>query len=159
MLCSKDSLYPDIVDKSLFFQDANIDTVKILEQFQKYISLGQYTKAKDYINSQEGLSGVFACYLNAYENRIYNLQKHLQGKTKTNPHFFQELIPPENISNDEFWLGGGYPTDKYVLDFEEATLDGTTVVINDSNCSVDVDNKILTLRCDNNIYEAIEEFT
>lgn len=159
MLCSPDSFYPDKIDKNIFFQDVTIDQIDIMNQFQKYISLGQYTRASNYINNQEDISGLFACFLNAIENRVYTLQNHVAKKTKTNPHFFRELIPPDNIAEGEFWLGGGYPIDKYVLKLEEATLDSTAAVINDSNCSVDVDNKTLTLICENDIYEAIEEFT
>ena len=159
MLCSSESLYPNDIDESFFFQDTNIDNIEILNTFQSYIAQGKYTDARDYINSQEGISGAFACYLNAYENRIHALQQHLQGKTKTNPHHFDRFLPPVDIADGEFWLGGGDPTGKYVLDLEGATLDGTTLVITDDNCSADVENKIITLNCDDDTYEAIEKYS
>ena len=74
MLCNPLSFYPDGIDPLIFFQDVNLEKLEIMNTYDNLIKQGKYSEANEYINGQEGIYGYFADFLNAIENRIYNLQ-------------------------------------------------------------------------------------
>ena len=77
MLCNPLSLYPDKIDPLIFFQDVSLEKVEIMETYDHLIKNGKYSDASEYINIQSDIYGYFADFLNAIENRIYNLQEYL----------------------------------------------------------------------------------
>ncbi|MCI8418470.1 MAG: hypothetical protein HFI33_13430 [Lachnospiraceae bacterium] len=90
------SIYPNGIDSMIFFQDNNIEKLEIINIYNDLISEEKYNEANNFINQQEGVYGFFADYLNAIENRIYNLQEYILTKTKINP-----FIPFESDNADE----------------------------------------------------------
>ncbi len=91
MLCNPASYYPNKVDEMIFFQDNNLDNVKIMNHYNNLIAQGKYSKANDYINQQEGVYGFFADFFNLIENRIYTLQEYLlQKPPKKQPFIYYD---------------------------------------------------------------------
>lgn len=93
MLCNPLSFYPDKIDPLIFFQDVNLEKVEILNIYDNLIKKGKYSEASEYINSQEGICGYFANFLNAIENRIYNLQEHLLTIEPKQPFIYSDEEP------------------------------------------------------------------
>lgn len=91
MLCRTTSYYPNGIDEMIFFQDNSLEKMDIINQYNKYISEGQYSKASNYISQQKGIYGYFADYFNAIENRIYKLQEYLlQKPPKKQPFIYYD---------------------------------------------------------------------
>lgn len=88
MLCNTTSYYPDGIDKMTFFQDNDLTKVDIINTYNNLIAQGKYSEANQYINQQEGVYDFFADFLNAIENRIYNLQAYLLQKPPKKRYFF-----------------------------------------------------------------------
>ncbi len=80
MFCTPTSFYPQKIDDMVFFQDNNLESAEIINQYNELVQQGRYTEANNYINEQDKVYGFFADYFNLIENRIFNLQKHLLGK-------------------------------------------------------------------------------
>lgn len=93
MLCNPLSFYPAKVDPLLFFQDINLENKEIMDTFDILIHKGKYDEAKEYIDSQKGICGYFADFLNAIENRIYNLQAHLLTIEPKQPFIYSDTEP------------------------------------------------------------------
>lgn len=93
MLCNPLSFYPDKIDPLIFFQDVNLSKVEIMNTYDNLIKQGKYTEANEYINNQEGIYGYFADFLNAIENRIYNLQTHLLTIEPKQPFIYSDEEP------------------------------------------------------------------
>lgn len=93
MLCNPLSFYPDKIDPLIFFQDVNLEKVEILNTYDNLIKKDKYSEASEYINSQEGICGYFADFLNAIENRIYNLQEHLLTIEPKQPFIYSDEEP------------------------------------------------------------------
>ncbi len=93
MLCNPLSFYPSKIDPLLFFQDVNLENKKIMDKFNSLIEKGKYNEANEYINSQESICGYFADFLNAIENRIYNLQAHLLTIEPKQPFIYSDTEP------------------------------------------------------------------
>lgn len=107
MLCNVISYYPDGIDPMIFFQDNDLEKVDIINNYNKLITLGEYTEANEYIRLQENVYGYFADFFNAIENRIYNTQKYLLQKEpiKKQYVFFDptsEEVEPD-IEEGMFW--------------------------------------------------------
>lgn len=100
MLCNPVSYFPNKVDPMIFFQDNNLENVKIINHYNKLISQGKYSEASDYINQQENVYGFFADFFNLIENRIYNTQEYLLSKPqKKQPFIYYNLPEHFSISN------------------------------------------------------------
>ncbi len=100
MLCDSASYYPDKIDKMIFFQDNNLDNVKIMNHYNNLIAQGKYTEASDYISQQEGIYGFFADFFNLIENRIYTLQEYLlQKPQKKQPFIYYDEEERISIGN------------------------------------------------------------
>lgn len=97
------SLYPNSVDKMIFFQDNDIDNVEVINTYNNLIAQGRYSEANSYISQHEEVYGFFANYLNAIENRIYNLQAYLLTKQKKNP-FVHSYEEPESVEAGTIWI-------------------------------------------------------
>lgn len=97
------SLYPNAIDEMLFFQDNDIDKIEVINTYNNLITQGKYTEASDYISQHEEVYGFFASYLNAIENRIYNLQEYLLTKQKKNPFVFSDE-EPESAEIGTIWI-------------------------------------------------------
>ena len=101
------SIYPNGIDKMMFFQDNSLDNIEIINTYENLISQGKYDEANKFLSKQqENVYGFFADYFNALENRIYNLQKYLLTKTKIN-NFVSSESPdeePESITGDSIWI-------------------------------------------------------
>lgn len=93
MLCNPLSLYPDKIDPFIFFQDVSLEKVEIMETYNTLIGKGKYSEASKYINSQSGICGYFADFLNAIENRIYNLQEYLLTIEPKRPFVYSDVDP------------------------------------------------------------------
>lgn len=94
MLCNPLSFYPDKIDPLIFFQDISLDNVEIMNAYDNLIKQGKYSEASEYINSQSSICGYFADFLNAIENRIYNLQEYLLTiKKPKQPFIFADEDP------------------------------------------------------------------
>ena len=93
MLCNPLSFYPDKIDPLLFFQDVNLEKIDIMDTYDNLIKKGKYSEANEYINSQSGICGYFADFLNAIENRIYNLQTHLLTIEPKQPFIYSDEEP------------------------------------------------------------------
>lgn len=93
MLCNPLSFYPDKIDPLIFFQDVNLEQLEIMDTYNDLIKKGKYTEANEYINSQSGICGYFADFLNAIENRIYNLQTHLLTIEPKQPFIYSDEEP------------------------------------------------------------------
>lgn len=93
MLCNPLSFYPDKIDPLIFFQDVGLDNIEIMNTYNDLISKGKYSEANEYINSQENICGYFADFLNAIENRIYNLQTHLLTIEQKQPFIYSDEEP------------------------------------------------------------------
>lgn len=107
MLCYTMSHYPDGVDKMIFFQDVSLDQMDIMNQYNNLICQGKFSEANKFISQQEGICGYFADFLNAIENRIYNLQNHLIEKPpKEQPFIYYELDNNKEPLLEEgmFWV-------------------------------------------------------
>ena len=108
MLCNPLSLYPDKIDPLIFFQDVSLEKVEIMETYDYLIKNGKYSDASEYINSQSDIYGYFADFLNAIENRIYNLQGYLLTIEPKQPFVYSDEEPEfgthdllSGYSNDE----------------------------------------------------------
>lgn len=143
MLCNETSCYPNGIDPMIFFQDNNIDSMNIVNQYTGLILQGKYTEATDYINKQVGVYGYFASFLNAIENRIYNLQDYLLSKEKK----FQPFI---YYDGDDFPLELYLPGTHYVLSENEHTV-LNEFIHDDLNNVNDVDGKLQVVNADNGI--------
>lgn len=97
------SLYPNAIDEMLFFQDNDIDKIEVINIYNDLIAQGKYSEASDYINQHEEVYGFFANYLNAIENRIYNLQEYLLTKQKKNPFVLSDK-EPESAEEGIIWI-------------------------------------------------------
>lgn len=93
MLCNPLSFYPDKIDPLIFFQDVNLEQLEIMDTYNDLIKKGKYTEANEYINNQSGICGYFADFLNAIENRIYNLQTHLLTIEPKQPFIYSDEEP------------------------------------------------------------------
>jgi len=102
LLCNPISNYPDSIDPLIFFQDINLDNIEIMKTYDDLIAQGKYSEANEYINSQENICGYFADYLNAIENRIYNLQEHILTITPKQPFVSSDAEPVAN--NEIIWI-------------------------------------------------------
>lgn len=97
------SLYPNAIDEMLFFQDNDLDKIETINTYNDLISQGKYSEAGNYINQHKEVYGFFANYLNAIENRIYNLQTYLLTKQKNNPFVFSKE-EPESAKVGTIWI-------------------------------------------------------
>lgn len=97
------SLYPNATDEMFFFQDNNLDNIEVINSYNNLITQGKYHEASNYINQHEEVYGFFANYLNAIENRIYNLQEYLLTKKKKNPFVFSEE-EPDPVDEGTIWI-------------------------------------------------------
>lgn len=93
MLCNPLSFYPDKIDPLIFFQDVNLEKLEVMNTYDNLIKEGKYSEASKYINNQEGICGYFADFLNAIENRIYNLQAHLLTIEPKQPFIYSDEEP------------------------------------------------------------------
>lgn len=101
MLCNPISNYPDSVDPLIFFQDVNLEKLDTMKAYNDLITQGKYSEANEYISNQE-ICGYFADYLNAIENRIYNLQEHILTIEPKQPFVSSDSEP---IADDEIiWI-------------------------------------------------------
>ena len=89
------------MDPLIFFQDINLTQLEILEIYNDLIRHGKYTEANELLNNQD-ICGYFADYLNAIENRIYNLQSHLLTKAPKQPFISSNTEPVAN--NEIIWI-------------------------------------------------------
>lgn len=101
MLYNPISNYPDSVDPLIFFQDISLTKLEILEVYNNLIAQGKYNEANNFISSQN-IYGYFADYLNAIENRIYNLQEHLLTIEPKQPFVSSDSEPVAN--NETIWI-------------------------------------------------------
>lgn len=97
------SQYPYTVDEMFFFQDNNLDNVEVINTYNHLITQGKYREAEQYISQQEQVYGFFANYLNAIENRIYNLQEYLLTKHKKNAFVFSD-VEPDLVDEGTIWI-------------------------------------------------------
>ncbi|MCM1186613.1 MAG: hypothetical protein NC251_04230 [Lachnoclostridium sp.] len=97
------SLYPNDIDKMLFFQDNDINAVGVLNTYHNLIAQGKYTEAGNYIGMHKEIYGLFPDYLNALENRIYNLQEYLLTKQKKNPFVLSDS-EPKSVAEGTIWI-------------------------------------------------------
>lgn len=104
MMCNPISCYPDKIDEMIFFQDNNLEKIEIINHYNELIAQGKYTEANDYISQQKNVYGFFADYLNALENRIYNLQNYLLTKQKKSVFLTSEEEPENNIDENIIWI-------------------------------------------------------
>lgn len=93
MLCNPTSFYPAKIDPLLFFQDVNLEKLEVMNTYDNLIKKGEFSKANEYINSQEGICGYFADFLNAIENRICSLQEHLLTIGPRQPFVYSDEEP------------------------------------------------------------------
>ena len=107
MLCNPLSFYPDKIDPLIFFQDVDLEKIDIMNTYDDLIKKGKYTEADEYINNQSGICGYFADFLNAIENRIYNLQTHLLTIEPKQPFIYSDE-EPEIIVNGTHSLLSDY---------------------------------------------------
>lgn len=101
-LYSPISNYPDSIDPLIFFQDVSLEKLEIMKVYNDLIAQGKYSEANEYISNQE-IYGYFADYLNAIENRIYNLQAHLLTKEPKQP-FVSSDSEPITINDEMIWI-------------------------------------------------------
>lgn len=80
MSCNPVSYFPNKVDEMIFFQDNDLEKVKIMNHYNELVAQEKYNEANDYISQQEGIYGFFADFFNLIENRIYNTQEYLLSK-------------------------------------------------------------------------------
>ena len=112
MLINSMSSYPDKIDDMTFFQDCDLENIHIMNTYQDLLAKGQYREANRYIDQQEGIYGIFADYLNAIENRIYNLQEYLLKKPQKQQFFLYydvvnetgETIEPSDVNENTIWI-------------------------------------------------------
>lgn len=97
------SLYPEVIDEMIFFQDNDIAKEEAINAYNALISAGQYDEANAYIAQHEEIYGFFADYMNALENRIYNLQEYLLNKSRRNPFILSDT-EPETANNGDIWI-------------------------------------------------------
>lgn len=103
MLVNQESYYPNKIDECLFFQDADLEHLPIMDEFQSIMAQKGYTEANKYMNQQDGIFGAFAGFFNAYENRLYNLQNYLLTQMNPNP-FHYSATEPTDVSEGEYWI-------------------------------------------------------
>lgn len=103
MLYNPISNYPDSIDPLIFFQDINLTQTDVMETYNRLISQGSYSEANAYMDSQEGICGYFADYLNAIENRIYNLQEYLSAVKPKQP-FVSSDSEPAAVDGETIWI-------------------------------------------------------
>lgn len=103
MLCNPMSFYPAKVDPLIFFQDINLEKADVMETYHHLIRKQKYDLANEYIRSQEGICGYFAVFLNAIENRIYNLQEHLLTIEPKQP-FISSDTEPSGVNEKTIWI-------------------------------------------------------
>ncbi len=133
MLCNPLSFYPSKIDPLLFFQDVNLENKKIMDNFNNLIEKGKYSEANEYINGQSGICGYFADFLNAIENRIYNLQAHLLTIEPKQPFIYSDTEPILIKETGTYNLLADYTNEqlnKYTHE-ELTTLDNSKVSNND----------------------------
>lgn len=100
MSCNPTSYYPNKIDDMIFFQDNDLEKVKIMNHYNDLIAQGKYTEASDYIGQQEGVYGFFADFFNLIENRIYNTQEYLLNKPiKKQPFIYYDEEEHFSTSN------------------------------------------------------------
>ncbi len=107
MLCNTISYFPDGIDPMIFFQDNDLEHIDIINNYNKLISLGEYTEANEYIKLHDNVYGYFADYFNAIENRIYNLQNYLLNKKPIRQYVCFEANSEQNepdVSEGMLWL-------------------------------------------------------
>ena len=97
------SLYPNAIDEMFFFQDNDLEKIEIINNYNNLIAQGKYDEANNYIGQHEEVYGFYAKYLNAIENRIYNLQEYLLTKQKKNPFVFSDE-EPESVEVGTIWI-------------------------------------------------------
>lgn len=102
MLYNSISNYPDSVDPLIFFQDVDLEGYRIMESYNNLVSYGKYSEANEYINGCSNIYGYFADYLNAIENRIFNLQKYLLTIEPKRPFVISDTEP--NVNNEIIWI-------------------------------------------------------
>lgn len=101
MLYNPISNYPDSIDPMIFFQDISLTQTEVMKTYNDLIRQGKYTEANEFLNNQD-ICGYFSDYLNAIENRIYNLQSYLLTKEQKHPFVSSDNEP---IANDEIiWI-------------------------------------------------------
>lgn len=108
MLCNTQSYFPDGIDPMIFFQDNDLGKIEIINNYNKLIESGKYSEANEYIKSQDNVYGYFDDFLNALENRIYNLQKYLLTKNPIKKQYVcfdptEEQTEPD-IEEGMLWL-------------------------------------------------------
>lgn len=112
MLCNPVSFYPDKIDPLLFFQDISLENVEIMNTYERLIKKSRYSEASEYIKSQKGIFGYFADFLNAIENRIYNLQEHLLTIEPKQPFVYSDTEPVLMTANGTYYLLADYSHDQ-----------------------------------------------
>lgn len=73
-----------------------------METYDILISQGRYSDANDFISDQEGIYGYFPDFLNAIENRIYNLQEYLLTLVPKQPFVCSDTEPAAD--NEIIWI-------------------------------------------------------
>ncbi len=102
MECNPISNYPDSIDPLIFFQDNSLDKLETMEIYNGLIAQGKYGEANEYGCSHE-VYGYFADYLNAIENRVYNLQAHLLT-IEPKQLFIESETEPTVIDEEKIWV-------------------------------------------------------
>lgn len=102
MIYQSGSAFPDKVDPLIFFQDIDISQVTALKEYQRFIRIGKYDEANEYMK-HHNLHGYCAGLFNLIENRIYTLQKYLLTKEKVNPIVCQAEEPTNAVKNYTIW--------------------------------------------------------
>ena len=83
------SKFPNEIDPLSYYSDVTISQQTIMDQYNDYITQGQYSSAYDLID-QSTIFGWFASYFNMIENRISSTQTYLT-KTLSAEHPDQNL--------------------------------------------------------------------
>lgn len=147
MLCNSLSFYPAKIDPLIFFQDVSLDHIHIIDTYHTLISQGKYSEANEYINSQKGIFGCFADFLNAIENRIYNLQQHLLTIEPKQPFVLSDEEPEISAAGKLRLLSNDTNTDlKEYIHKELTALSGNQSISDNQSNSVNrsvSDNEII----------------
>ena len=95
------SFYPAKAVSLLFFQNINLEKVNVINHHLLHIQ--KCNIANDYISQQEGICRYFSAFLNAIENRIYSLQKHLPTIEPTQS-FVSSDSEPADVDKTTIWI-------------------------------------------------------
>lgn len=98
------STFPSVVDDLIYFADESLMTHEDIETYRGYLQNGDYTGAKNFLDTVANADYYGADLFNMIEERIYNTQLFVSGREKLSPIVYSSTEPSTMQEYQKVWI-------------------------------------------------------